>query len=73
MWEPLCVDVQGKTIVVTMPGSDFAASYEKHPDQPDALCFHKRKKPGPMRTGLNRCPLDRWTATYTASWSAWRC
>jgi len=43
MWEPLCVDVQGKTIVVTMPGSDFAANYEKHPDQPDALCFHKRK------------------------------
>ena len=46
MWEPLCVDVQGKTIVVTMPGSDFAANYEKHPDQPDALCFYKRKSPG---------------------------
>jgi hypothetical protein len=45
MRDPLCVDVQGKTIVVTMPGSDFAASYEEHP-QPDALCFHKRKSPG---------------------------
>jgi hypothetical protein len=28
MWEPLRVEVQGKSIVVTMPGTSFAVTYE---------------------------------------------
>jgi hypothetical protein len=28
MWEPLRVEVQSKSIVVTMPGTSFAVTYE---------------------------------------------
>ena len=37
MWEKLSVEVQGKRIVVTMPGTYFAVTYEKRPDTPNLV------------------------------------
>ena len=37
MWENLSVEVRGKSIVVTMPGTDFAVTHEKLPDTPNLV------------------------------------
>lgn len=37
MWEPLSVEVRGKSITVMMPGTDFAVTYKKRLDAPNLI------------------------------------
>jgi hypothetical protein len=34
------VEVQGDSIIVTMPGTDFSVTYEKHADTPHLVLTH---------------------------------
>lgn len=36
----LSVKVQGDSIIVTMPGTDFSVTYEKHADTPHLVLTH---------------------------------
>jgi hypothetical protein len=38
--EPLCVEVDGTSIIVTMPGTDFSVTYQKEIDAPHLVLTH---------------------------------
>jgi hypothetical protein len=43
--EPLSVEVQGTSIIVTMPGTDFSVTYEKRADTPNLVVTHSWVSP----------------------------
>ena len=43
--DEISVEVQGASIIVTKPGTDFALIYEKHPAAPDLVLTHSWVSP----------------------------
>jgi hypothetical protein len=56
--EPLCVEVDGTSIIVTMPGTDFSVTYQKEIDAPHLVLTHMGSATS-LITSLGHAPFTQ--------------